>query len=66
MFDNMSELMDNEAKALIELEKIAMQYVVNIPCGNTKEHLDLDSAKERVDNIMRIFIRRGKINSNKC
>lgn len=62
----MSELTDNEAKALIELEKIAMQNVVNIPSGNTKEHLDLASAKERKDNIMRIFIRRGKINPNKC
>lgn len=62
----MSELTDNEAKFLIELEKVAMEKLVNIPCGKNKEHIDLASAEERMDNIMRVFIRRGKINANKC
>lgn len=62
----MADLTDAEAKLLIELEKIATDKRVDIPSNSQKVHLNLSSAKEKDDNIMRIYIKRGKRNINKC
>ena len=62
----MADLTDAEAKFLIELEKIATDRRIDIPDDSKKEHLNLASAEEQNDNIMRIYIKRGRRNINKC
>lgn len=62
----MADLTNAEAKFLIELEKIATDRRIDIPVDSKKEHLNLARAEEPNDNIMRIYIKRGKRNINKC
>ena len=62
----MADLTDNEARFLQELEKLVMERQVNIPCNERKECLNLSSRENINDNIMRIYIKRGKRNIHKC
>lgn len=62
----MADLTDAEARILIELEKVATDKRIDIPVGAKKEHLNLARTEEPNDNIMRIYIKRGKRNINKC